>query len=321
MDFQKELSRRTAFADRVLEKYMPFMEEADKTKIIADSMNYSLMAGGKRLRPVLMQASFLLFSPEDKPGEGDFSLEDHPVLQRFMAAIEMIHTYSLIHDDLPAMDNDDYRRGKLTNHKVYGEAIAILAGDGLLNYAYETAAKTLTEVNLCSPEVNRDACRHVCECSRALQVLMHKAGIYGMIGGQVMDIEAEGKKLSLTELDELNGKKTGALLEASMMIGAILGGATEQETEEIQKIAHAVGLAFQIQDDILDITSTTEVLGKPVHSDEKNDKYTYVAVCGLEEAKRKVRFYSDEACEMLQKMGREDEFLRQCILYLINRTS
>ena len=220
----------------------------------------------------------------------------------------MIHTYSLVHDDLPAMDNDEYRRGRKTTHVVYGEDMGILAGDALLNYAFETAFRAF----VLDPEDSLTI-------GRALSVLGEKAGIYGMIGGQVIDVKETGHAVSKEVLDTIYKLKTAALIEAAMMIGAILGGASEEEVKKTEQIACNVGIAFQIQDDILDVTSTSEVLGKPVHSDEKNEKTTYVTLMGVEEAGRKVQELSDEAVSLLHQLPGEHEFLEQLLLALIHR--
>jgi len=261
-----------------------------------DAMEYSVMAGGKRLRPMLMQETYKLFG-----GKGE-------LVEPFMAAMEMIHTYSLVHDDLPAMDDDDYRRGRKTTHVVYGEAMGILAGDALLNFAFETAAKTFTMFPDKSLEIGK-----------ALQVLAGKAGIYGMIGGQVVDVESAGNSISKDVLDFIYELKTSALIESSMMIGAILAGADEAAVQAIEKIAKNVGIAFQIQDDILDVTSTIEELGKPIHSDEKNEKTTYVTLVGLEKAKEYVENISMEAIELLGTFTTEDSFLEELLKALIHR--
>ena len=261
MSFKEELQKRTGEIEEIIKEYLP--EETGFQRTVLEAMNYSVLAGGKRLRPMLMQETFRMFG-----GEGRLV---HP----FMAAIEMIHTYSLVHDDLPAMDNDEYRRGKKTTHAVYGEAMGILAGDGLLNLAFETASEAFTLET--SPRT-----------ARALQILARKAGVCGMLGGQVVDVESEGRPLSREKLDFIYRLKTSALIESSMMIGAVLAGAPDEELAEVESVACDVGLAFQIQDDILDVTSTLEVLGKPIHSDDKNNKTTYVTLEGLEKAKEDV---------------------------------
>ncbi len=292
MSFNEELQKRTAEIEEILKKYLP--EETGFQKTVLEAMNYSVTAGGKRLRPMLMQETYRMFG-----GSGR-------VIEPFMAAIEMIHTYSLVHDDLPAMDNDEYRRGRKTTHAVYGEALGILAGDALLNYAFETAAGAL------SLELNE-------RTAHAIQVLAEKAGIYGMIGGQVVDVESEGQAVSKEKLDFIYRLKTSALIESSMMIGALLAGASKEEVDKIRRTAQDVGLAFQIQDDILDVTSTLEVLGKPIHSDEKNEKTTYVTLEGLKQAKQDVEEISKRALATLASLGRENPFLEELITMLITR--
>ena len=229
-------------------------------------------------------------------------------IEPFMAAIEMIHTYSLVHDDLPAMDNDDYRRGRKTTHVVYGEDMGILAGDALLNYAFETAFKAF----VLEPE---DALI----IGRALKVLGKKAGIYGMIGGQVIDVKETGHAVEKEVLDKIYELKTAALIESSMMIGAILGGASEEDVKNVEQIAKKIGIAYQIQDDILDVTSTKEVLGKPIHSDEKNEKTTYVTLFGIEKATQIVEEMSESAIDLLHKLPGENTYLEQLLVQLIHR--
>ena len=294
MSFKEEQAKRVEIIEEILKKYLP--EQEGHQKVIMGAMEYSVMAGGKRLRPMLMQETYKLFG-----GEGE-------LIEPFMAALEMIHTYSLVHDDLPAMDDDDYRRGRKTTHVVYGEAMGILAGDALLNFAFETAAKTFTMF----PEKSL-------EIGKALQVLAGKAGIYGMIGGQVVDVESAGCNLSKEKLDFIYELKTSALIESSMMIGAILAGAKEEDIKAVEKIAKNVGIAFQIQDDILDVTSTVEELGKPIHSDEKNEKTTYVTLVGLEKAKEYVEKISMEAVELLAGFDTKDSFLEELLKALIHR--
>ena len=259
-------------------------------------MEYSLMAGGKRLRPMLMQETYRLFGGESG------------IIEPFMAAIEMIHTYSLVHDDLPAMDNDEYRRGRKTTHVVYGEDMGILAGDALLNFAFETASLAFEQY----PDKALLA-------GRALRVLAGKAGIYGMIGGQVVDVKETGHAVSREVLDFIYELKTGALIESSMMIGAILAGASDEDVKKVEKIASNIGFAFQVQDDILDVTSTSEVLGKPVHSDEKNEKSTYVTLVGLAEAGRLVESASMEAVGLLGELPGENGYLAWLIEKRIHR--
>mgnify|MGYP004467252359 FL=1 len=294
MDIRTEIQKRTEEIDSIIEQYLPVEEGYQKT--VMEAMNYSILAGGKRLRPMLMLETYRLFGGKSK------------VIEPFMAAIEMIHTYSLVHDDLPAMDNDEYRRGKKTTHAVYGEAMGILAGDALLNFAYETA---LTAFDM-EPD-NRNI-------GRALQILATKAGIYGMVGGQVVDVQSEDTgDITREKLDFIYRLKTGALLESSMLIGAVLAGATKKEQNTVEAAATEVGIAFQIQDDILDVTSSLEVLGKPIGSDEKNHKATYVTFEGLEKAMEDVKKYSNSAVERMDSLVVKNEFLKELLLYLIAR--
>ncbi len=293
MEIEKELGARTASVEEIIKKYLPREEGYQKTVI--EAMNYSVLAGGKRLRPMLMLETYRLFGGKS------------PVIEPFMAAMEMIHTYSLVHDDLPAMDNDEYRRGKKTTHAAFGEAFGILAGDGLLNYAYETA---LGAFELEPGNTN---------IAKALRILARKAGIYGMIGGQTVDVEYSGKPLDKERLDFIYRLKTSALLEASMMIGAVLAGATRNEQRIIEQTAADLGLAFQIQDDILDVTSSQEVLGKPVGSDARNQKTTYVTLEGLARAQADVEEISRRAVERMDGLVVKNEFLVQLMLYLIHR--
>lgn len=294
--FMEELQQKVEHINNVLEKFLP--AEEGKQRIIFEAMNYSVRAGGKRLRPMLMEETYHMFGGSSA------------VIEPFMAAIEMIHTYSLVHDDLPAMDNDEYRRGKKTTHAVYGEAMGILAGDALLNLAYETAAKAF-DMEVTDARV-----------AMAFTVLAKKAGVYGMVGGQVVDVESEKSDdcpITREKLDFIYRLKTGALIESSMMIGAILAGASSDEVSRVEQIAAKLGLAFQIQDDVLDVTSTLEVLGKPVGSDEKNNKATYVTFEGLDKAVSDVERISKEAEEQLDDLGYDDAFLKELFEYLIHR--
>ena len=288
MDRKKEV-------EQIVTSFLPKEEGYQKT--VLEAMNYSVSAGGKRLRPMLMLETYRMFGGKSK------------VIEPFMAAIEMIHTYSLIHDDLPAMDNDEYRRGRKTTHVVYGEAMAILAGDALLNYAFETAASAfvLDEGN---PAIGK-----------AFMILASKAGVYGMIGGQVLDVESEGKEIDADTLKFIHIHKTSALLESAMLIGAVLAGASEQQQRTVKLAARELGLAFQIRDDILDVTGNTDELGKPVGSDEKNHKNTYVALEGLEKAKEDVKRYSESAIDRLKSLPVRNEFLYELIEELIDRRS
>lgn len=290
-DLQK---KKVCEIENILQQYLP--KQKGYQAIIMEAMAYSLLAGGKRLRPMLMKETFELFGGTSK------------VIEPFMAAIEMIHTYSLVHDDLPAMDNDEYRRGRKTTHVVYGEDMGILAGDALLNYAFETAVQAF----VLEPE-------EALTIGRALKVLGEKAGVYGMIGGQVIDVKESGHAITKEILDTIHELKTAALIESSMMIGAILGGASEENVKDVEQIAKKVGIAFQIQDDILDVTSTEEVLGKPVHSDEKNEKTTYVTLFGVEKASQMVEEMSESAIGLLHKLPGTNEYLEELLMQLIHR--
>jgi geranylgeranyl diphosphate synthase type II len=306
MNFDDELKLRVKEVEDIIRKYLPHenaLSEKGYAKTVVEAMNYSVNVGGKRLRPLLMEETFKLFG-----GMG-------VIIEPFMAAIEMIHTYSLVHDDLPAMDNDEYRRGKKTTWVVYGDGMAVLAGDGLLNYAYETALKAVTMSN--EPQI-------MCRAARAMEVLANKAGIYGMIGGQTADIEAENLGSNVTEehLLFIHEHKTAALIQASMMIGAILAGASGEQIGIIEKAAYEIGVAFQIQDDILDVTSNLETLGKPIGSDEKNNKTTYVTLKGIEQASKEQKEMSNHAVgliEELAKDGNKNDFLSELIRSLITR--
>ena len=292
MSFKEERRTKTEEIEKLLTTYLP--QETGFQKTVLEAVNYSVLAGGKRLRPLLMKETYQMFGGEGK------------VVEPFMAAMEMIHTYSLVHDDLPAMDNDEYRRGKKTTHAVYGEAMGILAGDALLNLAFETAAGAFDMET--SPRT-----------AKALQILSGKAGIYGMIGGQVVDVESEGQPLSREKLDFIYRLKTSALIEAAMMVGAVLAGASDEEVAAMERVAGDVGLAFQIQDDILDVTSTLEVLGKPIHSDDKNNKTTYVTLEGLDKAKKDVEEISERALSTLASLEHKNAFLEELIRMLITR--
>ena len=293
MDIRSEIAARAERIEAVIAGYLPKEEGYQKT--VVEAMNYSVKAGGKRLRPMLMWETYRMFGGRSK------------VIEPFMAAIEMIHTYSLVHDDLPAMDNDEYRRGKKTTHAQYGEAMGILAGDGLLNYAFETAVKAF-EIEPGNANIGK-----------ALQVLAKKAGVHGMLGGQCVDLEAEGKEVTKELLTVIYHLKTGALLESSMLIGAILAGASGNEQRQSEQAAGELGLAFQIQDDILDVTSTIEVLGKPTGSDEKNHKATWVALGGVGQAKQEVERLSKHSVALMDALVVKNEFLTRLMLELMQR--
>ena len=298
MNFKAEQNEKVIQIEQIIKDYLP--KEQGYAKTVIEAMNYSILAGGKRLRPMLMNETYQMFGGNAK------------IIEPFMAALEMIHNYSLVHDDLPAMDNDEYRRGRKTTHVVYGEGMAILAGDGLLNYAFETAAKAFEEA---------DSYETMKKTARAMQVLGQKAGIYGMIGGQTADIESEDASQKVTEelLLYIHEHKTAALIQAAMMIGAIMAGADEEEIRQIEKAAYDIGIAFQIQDDILDVTSSLEVLGKPIGSDERNHKVTYVTLKGLEQAKADVASLSKEAMDILNSFTEQNEFLTELVEQLITR--
>lgn len=294
LPFEQRLKEKTAQIEEILRAYLP--ERSGYQQKIMEAMEYSLLAGGKRLRPMLMQEVYHLFGGKGKQ------------IEPFMAAMEMIHTYSLVHDDLPAMDDDEYRRGRKTTHIVYGEAMAVLAGDALLNYAFETACRAF-DMEEGSPA----------QIGTALKILAGKAGIFGMVGGQVVDVESEGQQIGGEKLEYIYRLKTGALIESSMMIGAVLAGVSKEQVTAVESIAGKAGMAFQIQDDILDVEGSSAELGKPVHSDERNRKYTYVTWKGLEEAKKEVERLSREAMEELKALRPEDPFLGMLLESLIHR--
>ncbi|MBP3205815.1 MAG: polyprenyl synthetase family protein [Lachnospiraceae bacterium] len=303
--FRQELTARTEKTENVIRKFLPPSEETDQAtpQTILDAMNYSVLAGGKRLRPILMKEMYDMFGAKTQ-GIG-----------YFMAAMEMIHTYSLVHDDLPAMDNDEYRRGKKTTWAVYGDAMGILAGDALLNYAVETAAAAFS---LCREKDDYLA------VSKALRILAFNAGINGMIGGQVADIEAEKQESELTEeqMIYIHTHKTGALIRAAMQIGAVMGGDPETVLlQQIERCAMDIGVAFQVQDDILDVIGDSAELGKPIGSDAANGKQTYVTLKGLEASKREVEKLSEDAIRILQEFPGNHDFMEALIRHLINRRS
>lgn len=293
MNFKEELKNRVVNIEDLLNEYMPKVEGYQKT--IFDSMNYSLKAGGKRLRPILTVEACKLVGGNEK--------DAYP----FAVAIEMIHTYSLIHDDLPALDNDDLRRGRKTNHKVYGEAMAILAGDGLLNYAYEIMLRE--SLSKGEPE----------KYLKAINEIGKASGIYGMIGGQVVDIESEGKSIDMEKLDFIHMNKTAAIIIGCMRAGAIIGGASEEELENVTKYAKNIGLSFQIVDDILDIVGDEAKLGKKVGSDIDNEKSTYPSLIGLEKSKETANKLIAEAKMSIDYINKDSEFLNNLADYIVDR--
>lgn len=298
MNFKEELEKKTGEVEAVVKRYLPAQEGYQRR--VLEAMDYAVSAGGKRLRPLLMRETAALFG---EAGEG---------VSCFMAAIEFIHTYSLIHDDLPALDNDDYRRGRKTTHVVYGEDIAVIAGDGLLNYAYETALRAFDKA---------ETIEAYQRTAHAMHILGRKAGVYGMVGGQCADLLADKPEAEVTKdvLLFIHKNKTAALIQAAMTIGAVLAGADEKAVAQIERCAENIGVAFQIQDDILDVTGSLEVLGKPTGSDEKNHKLTYVTMHGLEESKRQVEALSGEAVGILRTFPHRNAFLETLAEQLIYR--
>ncbi|MFR9070100.1 MAG: polyprenyl synthetase family protein [Paraclostridium sp.] len=293
MNFKDELKSRVNNVEILLNEYMPKEEGYQKT--IFEAMNYSLSAGGKRLRPILTLEACKLVGGNEKDAIP------------FAAAIEMIHTYSLIHDDLPALDNDDLRRGRKTNHKVYGEAMAILAGDGLLNYAYEIMLKE---------SIRKDYSN---KYLKAINEIAKASGIYGMIGGQVVDIESEGKSISMDKLDFIHMNKTAAIIIGCMRAGAIIGGASEIQLENITKYAKNIGLSFQIVDDILDVVGDEAKLGKKVGSDIDNEKSTYPSLIGLDKSKEIAKNLIEEAKLSISNIDKDSEFLNSLADYIVDR--
>ncbi len=337
MSWESERNDKTARIEEMLRAYIP--EEKGYQRTVLEAMNYSMLAGGKRLRPLMMYETYRMYAGDGKDA----------VIAPFLAAIEMIHTYSLVHDDLPAMDNDEYRRGRKTTHVVYGEAMAILAGDGLLTYAFETAAgafraaeqvcETAARAFQTAEQLSGTAAEHkesdsadldakaravLCgRVGRAIGVLAQKAGIDGMLGGQCVDVEAEkkGGTVSMEQLLFIHAKKTAAMIESALMIGAILAGAPEEDIGRLEQIGYHVGVAFQIRDDILDVEGNQEELGKPVGSDERNQKSTYVTLVGMERAKEDVERISREAVSLMEQLTVKNDFLTELIRRMVYRTS
>jgi len=296
MNFKEKLRERAELINNTLEKMIDEKDVPQKT--IYTAMRYSLMAGGKRLRPVLALSvcDMLGGNPDD--------------VLPFGCAIEMIHTYSLIHDDLPCMDNDDYRRGRLTNHKVFGEAVAVLAGDALLNYAFEVMTKAALE----DPE-------NVKAKLEAMYIIANASGASGMIGGQIIDLESENKKISPELLHEMHKHKTGALIKASVLSAAAICHASKSVMDSLVRFADMLGLAFQIKDDILDVEGNSELLGKNIGSDASNSKNTFVTLYGLEKSKEMLEDYTEQAIESINAFGEKGSFLKELANYLLERVN
>lgn len=304
MEFSEEMERRTRHCEAVIRKFLPdedSLSEADRhALVVIEAMNYSILAGGKRLRPMFLYETAKMYGGRDELAEP------------FMAALEMIHTYSLVHDDLPCMDNDEYRRGRKTTHAVYGEGMATLAGDALLNFAFETAVKAFDAAE------NEEELRRVI---RALKLLAKNAGIYGMVGGQCADLRAQEDPDPIDEkaLLYIDHNKTACLIDSGLEIGAILAGAPERDIQKLGQIADNLGIAFQIQDDILDVEGTSKELGKMTGQDERDGKVTYVTMYGLGRAKEDNRRLSEEAVAVFDSLTADNDYLRQVILHLIRR--
>lgn len=305
MNFEQVLTEKTAYCEKVLIDMLPAADSLEGTdryaRAVVDAMQYSVMAGGKRLRPLFLYETCRMYGGREE------------LAAPFMAALEMIHNYSLVHDDMPAMDNDEYRRGRKTTWVVYGEGMAVLTGDALLNYAYETALKAF------------GFCANAEETSRAvraMELLASNAGIYGMVGGQCADLEAEKNPQEIGEegLNYIHKHKTACLIESGFQIGAILAGAPQEDVEKLGRIAENIGIAFQIQDDILDVIGDSKELGKLTGSDEKDGKVTYVTMHGLKKAAEDVRRMSEEALELFDSLTASNDFLRELIQGLITRT-
>ncbi|HPY56256.1 MAG TPA: polyprenyl synthetase family protein [Sedimentibacter sp.] len=292
MEFKEWFKEKVSIVDEYLGQIIEVKENPQK--IIYQAVNYSLLSGGKRLRPVLFLGAYELFRDDLKKA------------LPFACAMEMIHTYSLIHDDLPAMDNDDYRRGKLSNHKKFGEARAILAGDALLNKAFETGLDAA---------INFKGMNAI----KALKLIADSSGTEGMIGGQVIDIDGENKISSIEDLKYMYSLKTGAIIKSSVTAGATLAGATENEIKLLENYAEKVGIAFQIMDDILDVTSTQEKLGKLIGSDAANNKTTYLTFKSIDEARKDVEKFTEEAIKSLSLFGNRAIYLIELAKYLTSR--
>lgn len=297
LNFEEEFNNRIKRTENIITRYLP--EPEGYGSRVIEALNYSFLSGGKRLRPLLLIETHILCG-----GDGN-------LIAPFMAAIEMIHTYSLVHDDLPAMDNDRLRRGRPTTWAQYDEACAILAGDALLNLAAETVTYAFELAN--TPE-------EIGLVAAAIRILFHHSGIWGMIGGQCADIGAEAAEdITEEELIYIHKNKTAALIRAAMTIGALLAGAEDKTIIAVDRAAYCIGLAFQIQDDILDVCGDEKTLGKPIGSDKDNGKKTYVTMHGLEASRTEVERLSNEALDIVKNMPVRNEFLEQLITYMIRR--
>ena len=297
-EFQSELDSRVQQTEEVIRRFLPTEEGYART--VMEAMNYSVLAGGKRLRPLFLKETASMYGARQELAEP------------FMAALEMIHTYSLVHDDLPAMDNDEFRRGRKTTWAVYGDGMAVIAGDGLLNYAYETA---LTAYDAAATESEKD------RVFEALRILAGNAGIYGMVGGQCADIMTDREQESLTPdlLHYIHKKKTACMIESGFQIGAVLAGAPKEDVEALGSIAEDIGLAFQIQDDILDVTGDQKELGKSIGKDALEGKATYVSMNGLEAAAGKVKELTEHALLAMDGLSQENDFLKTLVEHLMTR--
>lgn len=298
-EFRTQLEARTAEVEHVIESFLPAEEGGAKTVI--EAMNYSVRVGGKRLRPLFLSETAGMYGGREE------------LYRPFMAALEMIHTYSLVHDDLPAMDNDEYRRGQKTTWAVYGEGMAVIAGDGLLNYAFETV---LSAYDVAENEEEKD------KVTRAWKVLARNAGVFGMVGGQCADImtDLDSKSLTPQLLHYIHEKKTACMIESGFQIGAILAGAPEEDIAALGAIAEDIGLAFQIQDDILDVTGSREELGKSIGKDALEGKATYVTMNGLEASAQRVRELTEHALAAMDGLSVQNPFLKSLVEQLMTRT-
>ena len=296
MDLNSYIAERSRLVEAALDRYLP--AERQMPARLHEAMRYSVFAGGKRIRPVLMMAAC-----EAVGGRAETVLPA-------ASAMEMIHSYSLIHDDLPAMDDDDFRRGRPTNHKVYGEALAILAGDALLTQAFVLLGDR-SAFPQTAPEVQL----------RVLRMIAEASGSFGMVGGQVVDMESEGRAIDLPTLDYIHTHKTGALILASIRAGALLGGASGPQLEALERYGAAAGLAFQVADDILDVVGDQALLGKDVCSDQERGKATFPALLGLEESRSRARELRDRAVAALAPLGPAAEPLRAIAHYIVDRST